>query len=243
MGTLSVGWQGVCVPASMSAERWTGAPGGPHTAGVRGQRQARNRLTARRGPARRQVSRSGCPGIGWGDEAPEAGWAQPPLPIRWDRGSGPGGSAGRGRTAQEWRGVGRPCPERRMAPLCVLWQPGTCWPPAPQPARLPRSQGWETAWSQRWGLARAVAGLRRGPLFCPQGPRGGLWFLGKFSAWPADLKQMTASHRASISLCVKWGNSSTRRGGTPREMIHLKLLAEFTPSGAVCPGSPWLTLG
>lgn len=120
----------------------------------------------------------------------------------------------------------------------VLWQLGTCWPPAPQPSRLPRSQGWETASSQRWGLSGAVAGLRRSPLFCPQGPQGELWFLGRFSAWPADLKQMFASRRASISSCVRWGNSSTRRGGTPRETIHLKLLAEFTPSGAVCPGVP-----
>lgn len=66
VGTLSVGRQGVCVPTSMSAEMDGRSRGTSHSRCQGTERQARNRLTARRGPAQRQVSRSGCPGVGGG---------------------------------------------------------------------------------------------------------------------------------------------------------------------------------
>ena len=82
-----------------------------------------------------------------------------------------------------------------------------------------------------WGFGRAHASA-------PRVLREGCDSWGGFSAWPADLRQVTISHWASISLCVKWDKSSTHRGETPRETMHLKRLAEFMPSRAVHPGVP-----
>lgn len=116
-----------------------GAPGGTSRQ-VSGDREAGPEPADCKGPAQQGVKKR-LPGVGR-MEAPEAGWAQPPLPGQVGQRQRAGGSAGKGqelRSAREW--VKGPCAERGMAPPRALWQLGTCWPPAPQPARLPRSQG------------------------------------------------------------------------------------------------------
>lgn len=161
------------------------------------------------------------------------------CPVRWDKGSGQGGSAGKGQAAQECQGVGEGPAPRGGWPHHV---PSGNWGPAGR--QLPSQPGCPGVRAEQRPCLRggACLGLLRGfggahssaPRVLGEGC--GSW--GGVSAWPADLRQVTVSHWAPISSCVKWDKSSTLHRGTPRETMHLKRLAEFTPSGVVRPGVP-----